>query len=192
MFSGILAAVAAGLTAFFVAGHDLPISLAFAAVCFLGCQLLYGSHRRATRRPKDEEAPDEETKRLLRDAYRRLDGIEAARRQIHSAEFDQRLASVVAGAEKVIDLIVRDPADLRRARKFLTVYLEGAERIAKDYARTHAHAGSADLEHNFRTLLVDLENTCEEQYQKLLKHDVSDLELQIEVLSTRLRREGVT
>jgi len=40
-------------------------------------------------------------------------------------------------------------------------------------------------------LLVDMQNTCEEQYGKLLQHDASDLDVQIEVLSDRLRREGV-
>jgi hypothetical protein len=40
-------------------------------------------------------------------------------------------------------------------------------------------------------LLVDMENTCDEQYRKMLEHDVSDLEVRIEVLSARLRQEGV-
>ena len=129
---------------------------------------------------------------MLRQAYARLDSIETARRAIASGEFKQRLGNIVSGAERIIKLVADDPRDLRRARKFLTVYLDGAQRVTEEYARTHANAGSPDLEHNFRTLLVDMENTCDEQYQKLLEHDVSDLEVRIEVLSARLRREGVT
>jgi 5-bromo-4-chloroindolyl phosphate hydrolysis protein len=188
---GVLTALATALTALFAAGHSIPIAVTFGLVAGLGYYLLYGSDRAALPAAATEGADAEEAAAMLRDAYQRLDGIEEASRRIASPEFRQRLGNIVGGAERILRLIAEDPRDLRRARKFLTVYLDGAHRIAHDYARTHAEAGSPALEHTFRTLLVDMENTCEEQYRKLLTHDVSDLEVQIEVLSTRLRREGV-
>jgi len=116
---------------------------------------------------------------------------DAAGRDLASIEFKQRLGSIIASIETILKLIEESPRDIRRARKFLKVYLEGAQRITDQYARTHGHVQSAELEHNFRTLLVDMENTCNEQHQKLLQNDLLDLDVQIEVLSTRLRQEGV-
>jgi 5-bromo-4-chloroindolyl phosphate hydrolysis protein len=190
---GVLVAVATMLTALFAVGHDLPIALAFGLIAALGYFLLYGGEDVASQIQKRNLGLEgDEAGRLLREAYRRLDGIETASRRIASGEFKQRLGNIVVGAEKILRLVADDPGDLRRARKFLTVYLDGAQRVTEEYARTHANAGSAELEHNFRTLLVDMENTCDEQYRKMLEHDVSDLEVRIEVLSARLRQEGVT
>ena len=193
---GVLTGLATAMTAFLAVGHSLPIALAFGLTAALGYFLLYGdlggraAAAGAVRR-EPGAGDDAEVAGLLRDAYRRLDAIGSSSRRITSPEFRRRLDNIVVSAEKVVKLVADDPRDLRRARKFLTVYLDGAQRITEDYARTHGAAASPDLEHNFRTLLVDMENTCDEQYQKLLAHDVSDLEVQIEVLSARLRREGV-
>lgn len=189
---GVLVAVATAVAALFAAGHGPAIALAFAALAALGYGLLYGFGWKRRERPADVDGLADEAEPLLREGWRRLELIEVAGRQIASGEFRQRLANIVGGAERILKLLADDPRDLRRARKFLTVYLDGAQKITEDYARTHRQRGaSAELEQTFRTLLVDMENTCEEQYRKLLQHDVSDLEVQIEVLSTRLRREGV-
>ena len=189
---GAVVGVASAFTALFAAGHGVPIAIAFGLLATLGYFLLYGGDRNeAAYSRRVPEAAGEEAAALLREAWRRLDGIEAASRRIASGEFRQRLRHIVGGAERILKLVAEDPRDLRRARKFLTVYLDGAHRITEEYARTHAGGAPAELEHNFRTLLVDMQNTCEEQYEKLLQHDSSDLEVQIEVLSARLRREGV-
>jgi 5-bromo-4-chloroindolyl phosphate hydrolysis protein len=189
---GVLVAVATMLTALVVVGHPLPIALAFGLIAGIGYFLLYaGEDTSAQIRTRKLGVEGDEAGRLLREAYRKLDVIDAASRRIASGEFKQRLGNIVIGAEKILRLVADDPGDLRRARKFLTVYLDGAQRVTEEYARTHANAGSPELEHNFRTLLVDMENTCDEQYRKMLKHDVSDLEVRMEVLSARLRQEGV-
>jgi hypothetical protein len=189
---GVLVALATMLTALFAAGHGLPIALAFGLIAGIGYFLLYGGEEETGQiRTRHFGVDGDEAGRLSREAYRRLDIIDTASRQIASGEFKQRLGNIIVAAEKILGLVTDDPRDLRRARKFLTVYLDGVQRVTEEYARTHANAASPELEHNFRTLLVDMENTCEEQYRKMLEHDVSDLEVRMEVLSARLRQEGV-
>ena len=48
-----------------------------------------------------------------------------------------------------------------------------------------------DLDDNFRRVLVTIEEVFQEQQQKLLETDITDLDVQIEVLATQLKREGV-
>ena len=91
----------------------------------------------------------------------------------------------------MLALIEKDPRDIRRARKFLKVYLEGAEQVTERFAALEKEPLSPEIEHRFRTLLVDMENVFAEQHQKLLENDILDLDVQIEVLTARLRREGV-
>jgi hypothetical protein len=80
---------------------------------------------------------------------------------------------------------------LRRARKFLNVYLDGAQKVTEGYAKTHARVAAPDLDDNFRRVLVTIEEVFQEQQQKLLETDITDLDVQIEVLATQLKREGV-
>lgn len=189
--AAVLAGLATSLAAFAAAGHGPLIAGCFGIAAALGTLLFYGPDPgRRTVRLAGGEA-DAEVAAMLAEAYRRLDLIDAAGRDLASIEFKQRLGSIIASIETILKLIEESPRDIRRARKFLKVYLEGAQRITDQYARTHGHVQSAELEHNFRTLLVDMENTCNEQHQKLLQNDLLDLDVQIEVLSTRLRQEGV-
>jgi hypothetical protein len=79
---------------------------------------------------------------------------------------------------------------LRRARRFLTVFLEGAEQVSDGYARTHRYSDSAELEQSFRTVLITIEDQFKSQRARLRQADVLDLDVQIEVLKKQLAQEG--
>ena len=190
--AGVVVGFAAGFTAFAVVGHDVLAALAYAIGAAAGYFMVYGADTRFGRLPPwTSGAGDGDARTVLELAYRRLEALDGAGRQIVNREFRQRLADISAIVGKILRAIEENPADLRRTRKFLNVYLEGAQKVALQYARAEAHGPSAEREHTFRTLLVDVENTCHQQYEKLLQHDALDLDVQIEVLSTRLRREGI-
>ena len=73
----------------------------------------------------------------------------------------------------------------------MNIYLDSAERVTTEYARTHRQLRSQPLEQNFRQLLVDMESTFDQQRVKLLEKDLTSLDVEIEVLNARLKREGV-
>ncbi len=190
--AGLVVAVAAGFTAFAVVGQDTLAALAYAITGAAGYFMYYGAEPPSARLPRwTARGGEADARAVLELAYQRLDALDTAGRQIANREFRQRLVSISLIVGKILRAIEDDPADLRRTRKFLNVYLDGAQKVALQYARAEAHDTSKEREHNFRTLLVDIENTCLEQHEKLLQHDALDLDVQIEVLSTRLRREGV-
>jgi 5-bromo-4-chloroindolyl phosphate hydrolysis protein len=189
--AGAALACATALTAYAAVGHSIVASLAFAIAATAGYYMVYAGDEAPSPLPSlPRSVEGEEVRLLLERAYERLDEMEAAAKQLPVREFRDRLGSITSSIGKILGAIEQDPADLRRARKFLNVYLDGAHKVTLQYART-AHASSPEREQNFRTLLVDMENTCHEQYQKLLQHDALDLDVQIEVLTARLRREGV-
>jgi 5-bromo-4-chloroindolyl phosphate hydrolysis protein len=127
----------------------------------------------------------------LKQAYGRLRGIDAAARDIAVPEFGERLKRITDIGRGILAEIERDPRDASRARKFLNIYLDSAERVTSEYARTHRQLRSQPLEANFRQLLIDMESTFDEQRTKLLENDLTSLDVDIEVLNTRLKREGV-
>lgn len=190
--SGVIA-FATGVTAWLGAGQHPAIGSAFGLVALLGCYLSYGFDPRAAKRFTDRDGVDATDRVLeaLEQAERSIAAIEQATRDIRNAELNSRLRRIAALARKILTLLEEDPRDLRRARKFLNVYLDGAKQVTEGYAKTHARVAAPELEDNFRQVLITIEEVFQEQQQKLLENDISDLDVQIEVLTTQLKREGV-
>lgn len=173
--------------------YGLIDSVLFAAISLLGCYLYYDFDPAR----KDPEIAavgitTEELIELLDEAEERISGIETASRKIHNVEFKDRLRRIVKEARDILDTIEADPVDARRARKFLKVYLDGAQQVTEGYARTHKADESHALEDNFRRVLTTIETVISEQQLKLQENNLSDLDVNIEVLQMQLEKEGVT
>jgi len=179
-------------------GASLGVGLAFfnsillGGAATLGALMVYG--RDPSRRSPDMPAigvTSEEVLDILNEADTRILAIEAARDRIHNVELKDRLRSIVAGVREIMGIVEEDPRDLRRARKFLKVYLDGAQRVTEGYADTHSYGDTGELETNFRNVLTTIENVIVEQKEKLRENNLTELDVQIEVLQLQLEKEGV-
>jgi hypothetical protein len=189
---GALTVLGAGVAAHFAAGHGLPISLAFAGVAGLGFHLAYGFEPLG--RPRPFDIGDERARQVaeaLGEAEARLLEVERSAAAMTNPELRARVRRISAQGRGILNQIAERPTDLFRARKFLNVYLEGVQQVTEGYARAHVQADSRDLEQSFRNVLITVEQVFEEQRQKLLKTDLMDLDVQIEVLRKQLQREGI-
>ncbi len=190
--AGVLTAIGAGVVAYWGVGHALPVSLAFAGVAGLGFHLAYGFEPLTAPRPFDlADARARQVAEALGEAEGRLLEVERAAATIGNSELKMRVRRIAAQGRGILNQIAERPTDLFRARKFLNVYLEGVQQVTEGYARAHRQADSRELEQSFRNVLVTVEQVFEEQRRKLLKTDLLDLDVQIEVLKKQLEREGI-
>lgn len=192
LLGGVAVTAAVVLVSLLVIGKGLIGSALYGAVTLLGFYLYYGFDPAS----KDPEISavgitNEEVIDLLEEAEGRIEAIEAARKKISNPELNDRLRSIIAGVRKILDIIEEDPRDARRARKFIRVYLDGAQQVTEGYARTHTLGETGLLEENFRRVLTTIETVIAEQQQKLLENNLSELDVNIEVLQMQLEKEGV-
>ncbi len=192
MIAAITTALATGMIAWLGARYSLPVALMFAGGALLGMYLRYGFD------PSDETKivaqhgySRDEILKTLEDSSRIVRSIERANDRIRNTEMNQRIERICEVADRILAEIAADPRDMRRARKFLKVYLDGARQVTEGYAKTHQQTQSGELEQNFRNVLGTIESVFQEQHQKLLEEDVFDLDVKIEVLTTQLKREGI-
>jgi len=187
-----LTAAGAGLTGF-AGEHGIANAIVLALLAGVGYVFFYGRDLKPHRiEIANVDGIDiAAVTATLKQAYGRLRGIDAAARDIAVPEFGERLKRITDIGRGILAEIERDPRDASRARKFLNIYLDSAERVTTEYARTHRQLRSQPLEANFRQLLVDMESTFDDQRKKLLENDLTSLDVDIEVLNTRLKREGV-
>ena len=178
----------------FILDKGLPFSTFLSLLCLLGFYLTYGLDPRRDKSPGIKESFDYSTEEIVRavsEAENKIKDILNTAKQLTNPELRIRLMRIGDWAKKIVGLIEEDPRDLRRARKFLNVYLEGAHKVTTEYLKTHTKSQSDTLENNFRKVLTTIEEVFTEQHQKLLENDVLDLDVKIEVLNTQLKHEGV-
>ena len=188
-------AVTAGtvVAAYAAVGQNGLVSTAFGLLALAGFHMAYRlpSPRAALGVPR-ETVRDKGLQKALAQAEVQILAIEKSALRIRNRELEQRLQRIATQGRAILDQMVQRPEERFRARKFLNVYLEGAERVASRYAKTHRLARDQELEQNFRNVLVEIEKVFGQQLDRLAEHDVFDLDVQIEVLRKQLEREGIT
>jgi len=131
-------------------------------------------------------------RRQLEQAYGRLRRIESAALSLAVPEFRERLSRVARIGRDVLAEIEHDPRDAARARRFLNLYLESAEHVTLEYARTDGRQREPRVDERFRALLGEMERTFAEQHRRLADHDLLALDVDMEVLRARLKQDGPT
>ncbi len=193
MTGAAVLAVAMFIVAWIGIQYSLLDSLLFGLAVFTGSYLYYGFD--PARKNTDISSigiTSEEVLELLDEGEAKIAAIETARKDIRNTEFRDRLQRIAHGARQVLKTIEEDPRDARGARKFLKVYLDGAQQVTEGYALAHRNEQAPALEDNFRRVLETIERVIDEQQAKLRENNLSELDVQIEVLQMQLEKEGIT
>jgi 5-bromo-4-chloroindolyl phosphate hydrolysis protein len=186
------AGLATGLCSFFILKHSGMAALGWGVTTLAGMLLRYRpDHIAIGVHGKLVESRDKTVTVALEEARLKIASIDAANRGIHNQELNRRIGRINNKAMGILTTIADDPAMLQRSRKFLKVYLDGAQQVTEGYSRLHPEQRSGHLEENFRNVLVTIEDTFAEQQRKLQEKDLMDLDVKIEVLTTQLKNEGV-
>ncbi|MCB1802136.1 MAG: 5-bromo-4-chloroindolyl phosphate hydrolysis family protein [Gammaproteobacteria bacterium] len=174
-----------------VAGHSHVGGIVFGLIAAAGFHLAYrlppARDRGTSARPRIEDAA---LRSRLQQAEERIVAIERAALSIGNAELEGRLMRIAHHGRALLEQLAQQPDDVFRSRRFLNVHLEGAERVAVGYARTHRLLPGGVLENRFRNVLEQIESAFISQRQQLARKDATDLDVQIEVLRKQLQREG--
>ena len=170
--AAVLVAVATGLVAGLGAKVGAPVAVMLAFGAWLGTRLLYDGAPEVAAPPAPEipQPPG-----LIEEARTRLARLG-----------DPRLRPVLDTMGNLLDDLDERPERLPLARSFLTVHLDGLERIAE-----RLDAG-ADPPPGLPQLLVDLQSAAEGLAARLRAEESAALDIQVKVLANRLRQEGYT
>jgi len=173
-----LMAVGTALAAHLAGGMGAILPFVMGAGALIGTRLLYDSLPEAA--PPPPPTPPPPPPGPIEEARLRLARVEAAATRLS----DPRLRSVADAMEGVLDDLSAHPDRLPMARRFLNVHLDGLERITERLEAGAAPPGTLPV------LLDDLRATAEELRGRLRREESEALEIQVKVMSDRLREEG--
>ncbi len=130
--------------------------------------------------------------RIVTEAEGYLRAMSDAIQRANDPRLTRRVEAFQGSARDMAARIEADPRDLAAARKYLGVYLMGARDATARFADVWAQSRDATAKAAWEQLLSDLEAGFARQSQALLSGSRADLDLEIDVLRDRLRRDGVT
>ncbi len=129
--------------------------------------------------------------RVVEDAEAHLADMSNAIARAGDRRIEARVERFQATARDLFRTVEEDPRDLAGARKYLTVYLQGARDATVKFSDVYARTRDAKALADYAALLDDLEQNFAARTRKMLLDDRSDLTVEIDVLRERLQREGV-
>jgi hypothetical protein len=136
-----------------------------------------------------DRAAGERVARAIEEAEAHLAGMADAILRTRDRDLAARVERFSAAARRLFRTVENDPRDLSAARKYLSVYLQGARdatvKFADHYDRTRDGAARGAYE----ALLTDLETTFARRSEALMAGGNTDLDVEIAVLRDRLKLE---
>ncbi len=156
----------------------MPMPLLLGAMAFFGTRMLYAEIPEVAPPPPAAAPPP--SPGLIDEARARLERIRGAARWLQ----DRHLAATAEAMGGVLDDLVARPERLPIARRFLIVHLDGLERI------TERLQAGATPPATLAPLLDELAQTAAELRDKVRREESEQLEIQVKVLSDRLKQEG--
>ncbi|WP_425043738.1 5-bromo-4-chloroindolyl phosphate hydrolysis family protein [Primorskyibacter sp. S87] len=120
-----------------------------------------------------------------------LSDMTTAIKRAGDRRIEARVEQFEATARDLFRTVEDDPRDLTSARKYLTVYLQGARDATVKFAEIYSRSRDPQALADYSALLDDLEQNFAARTRKMLLDDRSDLSIEIDVLRDRLQREGV-
>lgn len=131
----------------------------------------------------------ERVARAVDEAEKHLIAMKDAILRAKDRALEARVDRFAASARKLFRTVESNPGDLTAARKYLSVYLQGARDATVKFADHYAATRDAKARADYEGLLTDLETTFAERSQALLADGRTDLDVEISVLRDRLKLE---
>ena len=120
-----------------------------------------------------------------------LSAMSDAIKRAGDRQAEARVERFQTSVRDMLRTVENDPRDLTAAKKFLSVYLMGARDATVKFAEIHARSRNDAARTDYMRLLSDLEENFVAKTRSLMEDNTTDLEVEIDVLRDRLRREGV-
>jgi hypothetical protein len=185
LFTGL--AFAAGAAAW----ETRPMALAALGLIAAGLHFAsFGPDPMRDKRPTTTAADPFQTERaakLIAEAETLLIALEAEAARSRSRSLIAQTESFAATARSLFLQLEADPGAVASLRAYLTAYLQGARDAVAKLADLLAQAPNPRAEEDTRALIADLDTAFTQRRQKLIAHDQTGLDIEIDVLRERLK-----
>ncbi len=184
-------AIALGITlfyiSFFVAGHSLINALFIGIIATVGFYLYYGFDPTEDKIDKIDGISADLVIESINKAKNKLIDIKNGAKKIDDTTLSQKLDIAIQKADSILDTIQEDPKDIRVARKFLVVYIDGIGKVVESYTKLDEGDIDPDTKERLYRLMDDVQNRFDSELDRLKRNNQFDLDVHIDVLKKQIK-----
>lgn len=182
-------AAACVLCQWLINGRSPAFSVAIGAVGFVAGYLSYGSMWARARPQAADGYTGDEIVEELQAAELKVRDLEGVFVRLPHGEIRSKLKRLVKKTHGLLASIERDPKQLRRARKYLNVFLPGVQKVANTYRQSLDVAPDPEFDQRFTALLDKTSRALDQHAEQRDNKIAFDLDVQMAVLRQQLDHE---
>jgi len=171
-----------------IAGSEPFITGAILAiVSIIGYFLYYGFDPKQDKLENIGDISAEFVIETLATARGKLAEVEEGMKKIKENELHAKLRIATDKGYEILNNIEADPKDLRVARKFIIVYIDGIKKVTASYTSMNEKDIDVETKEKLSYLLSDVERRFDKEILRLKANNKFDLEVQIDVLQEQIK-----
>jgi len=174
-------------TASIAGGEPLLTGFFLGAIAIAGYFLYYGFDPRVDKLDNIGDISAQFVIETLAEARAKLASVEENMRLIKAPEVHEKLRIATDKAYEILNNIEADPKDLRVARKFIIVYIDGVKKVTESYTGMKEEEITSETKEKFSMLLSDVEKKFDKEILRLKKNNQFDLDVHIDVLQEQIK-----
>ena len=174
-------------TASVAGGESLIIGFFLGTIATIGYFLYYGFDPRVDKLDNIGDISAAFVIETLAEARAKLANVEENMRLIKAPEVHEKLRVATDKAYQILNNIEEDPKDLRVARKFIIVYIDGIKKVTESYTGMKEDEINTETKEKFSMLLSDVEKKFDKEIIRLKKNNQFDLDVHIDVLQEQIK-----
>jgi hypothetical protein len=185
-FAMILLGITVVYLAYVAGGKPLLSSLFVGVLGSVGYGLYYGLDPRRDKLPDMGDISPELVLKTLNEAKAKLAAAETSNAQITDKILHQKIDQAIAQAHTILETIEHDPKDLRVARKFLVVFVDGIADVSHKYTEVDARDIDDEMRQRLHRLMDDVQTRFERELARLKANNLFDLDVSIDTLTSQV------
>jgi len=187
-YAAILLGISTLVAAYFAGDKPLYIAIFLAAIAMLGYYLHYGLDPTKDKLENIGDISAELVLKTLDEAREKMTNIEThLKKGFDDLELKRKLQLALEKSKIIIQTIQEDPKDIRVARKFLLVYLDGLSNVTDSYTSMDDSEIQGETKEKLHTLLEDVEKKFDKELSRLKQNNAFDLDVNIDVLHQQIK-----
>jgi 5-bromo-4-chloroindolyl phosphate hydrolysis protein len=187
MITAGMLGIATLFTASVAGGESLLMGFFLGAIATVGYFLYYGFDPRVDKLDNIGDISAAFVIETLAEARAKLADVEKNMRLIKAPEVHDKLRVATDKAYEILNNIEEDPKDLRVARKFIIVYIDGIKKVTESYTGMKEDEINTETKEKFSMLLTDVEKKFDKEIIRLKKNNQFDLDVHIDVLQEQIK-----